>query len=39
MVIWDNLLYNSSKHLFDFRVFKTIRSFDDSIYNNKIDTN
>ena len=33
------MLYNLSKHLFDFRIFKTIRFFDDSIYNNKIDAN
>ena len=36
-VIKDNLFYESSKHIYDFKMFKTIRSFGDSIYNQKIE--
>ena len=32
-LIRDNLFYESSKQIYDFRVFKTIRYFGDSIYN------
>ena len=35
----DNLFYESSKHIYDFKIFKTIRSFGDSIYNHKIEKN
>ena len=35
-VIRDNLFYKSNKQVYDFRVFKTIKSFGDSIYNHKI---
>ena len=35
-LIRDNLFYESSKQIYDFRVFKTIRYFGDSIYNHKI---
>ena len=38
-VIMDNLFYESSKHIYDFKIFKTIRSFVDSIYNHKIEIN
>ena len=34
-----NMIYYSSKELFDFRIFKTIRSFGDDIYSNKITIN
>ena len=30
------LTYETSKYIFDFQKFQTIRSFGDSIYNNKI---
>ena len=33
------MIYYSSKELFDFRIFKTIRSFGDDIYSNKITIN
>ena len=35
----DNMVYYSSKEPFDFRIFKTIRSFGDDIYNSKITVN
>ena len=35
-VIRQNLFDESSTQLYDFKIFKTIRSFDDSIYNYKI---
>ena len=35
-VIRDNLLFESSKRLYDFKVFKTIRPFLDKNYNHKI---
>ena len=35
-VIRDNLFYESSKQVYDFKVFETIRSFGYSIYNHKI---
>ena len=31
------LLYESSKQIYDFEIFKTIKSFGDSIYNHKIE--
>ena len=31
------MFYESNKQVYDFKVFKTIRSFRDSIYNNKIE--
>ena len=33
------MVYYSSKEPFDFRIFKTIRSFGDDVYNNKITIN
>ena len=33
------MIYYSSKELFDFRIFKTIRSFGHDIYSNKITIN
>ena len=33
------MIYYSSKEPFDFRMFKTIRSFDDDIYSSKITIN
>ena len=36
-VIRDNLFYESSKQIYDFKVLKTIRYFGDSIYNHKIE--
>ena len=33
------MIYYSSKEPFDFRMFKTIRSFGDDIYNRKITIN
>ena len=33
------MIYYSSKEPFDFRIFKTIRSFGDDIYSNKITIN
>ena len=33
----DNLLYESSKQVYDFKVFKSKRSFGVSIYNHKIE--
>ena len=36
-VIRDTLFYESSKQVYDFKVFKIIRSFGDSIYNHKIE--
>ena len=33
------MVYYSSKEPFDFRIFKTIRSFGDDIYSNKIAIN
>ena len=30
------MIYYSSKEPFDFRIFKTIRSFGDDVYNNRI---
>ena len=33
----DNLFYGSSKQVYDSKVFKTIRSFGDSVYNHKIE--
>ena len=35
----DNMIYYSSKEPFDFRMFKTIRSFGDDIYSSKITIN
>ena len=35
----DNMVYYSSKEPFDFRTFKTLRSFGDDIYNSKITVN
>ena len=35
----DNMIYYSSKEPFDFRMFKTIRSFGDDIYSTKITIN
>ena len=35
-VIRDNFFYDLSKQSFDFKRFKTIRSFGDDIYNNRI---
>ena len=35
----DNMTYYSSKEPYDFRMFKTVRSFDDVIYNSKITIN
>ena len=35
----SNLICYSSKEPFDFRMFKTIRSFDDDIYSGKITIN
>ena len=35
----DNMNYYSSKEPFDFRMFKTIRSFGDDIYSSKITIN
>ena len=35
----DNMIYYSSKEPFDFRIFKTIRSFGDDIYSSKITIN
>ena len=35
----NNMIYYSSKELFDFRIFKTIRSFGHDIYSNKITIN
>ena len=35
--IRDNLFYESSKQVYHFKIFKTIRSFGDSIYNHKIE--
>ena len=34
-----NMIYYSSKEPFDFRMFKTIRSFSDDIYSSKITIN
>ena len=34
-IIW--FIYYSSKEAFDFRIFKTIRSFVDDMYNRRID--
>ena len=34
-LIRDNLFYESTKQVYDFKIFKTIRSFGDSIYNHK----
>ena len=31
------MFYESSKQVYDFKVFRTVRSFVDSIYNNKIE--
>ena len=31
------MLYESSKQIYDFEIFKTIKSFGDSIYNHKIE--
>ena len=36
-VIRDNLFYESSNQIYDYRIFKTIKSFGDSIYNYKIE--
>ena len=33
------MIYYSSKKPFDFRIFKTIRSFDEDIYSSKITIN
>ena len=30
------MIYYSSKEPFDFRIFKTVRSFGDDVYNNRI---
>ena len=35
----DNMIYYSSKESFDFKIFKTIRSFGDDIYSSKITIN
>ena len=35
----NNMVYYSSKEPFDFRIFKTIRSFGDDIYSSKIKIN
>ena len=35
----NNMIYHSSKESFDFNVFKTIRTFDEDIYNGKITIN
>ena len=35
----DNMIYYSSKEPFDFRMFKTVRSFGDDIYSSKITIN
>ena len=35
----DNVVYYSSKEPFDFRIFKTIRSFGDDIYKSEITIN
>ena len=35
----NNMIYYSSKEPFDFRMFKTIRSFGDDIYSSKITIN
>ena len=35
----NNMIYYSSKEPFDFRMFKTIRSYGDDIYSSKITTN
>ena len=35
----NNIIYYLSKELFDFRIFKTIRSFGHDIYSNKITIN
>ena len=35
----DNIIYYSRKEPFDFRMFKTIRSFGDDIYSSKITIN
>ena len=34
-----NMIYYSTKEPFDFRMFKTIRSFSDDIYSGKITIN
>ena len=36
-VIIDNLFYESSKQIYDFKIFKTTRYFVHSIYNRKIE--
>ena len=36
-VIRDNLFYESSNQIYDYRIFKTIKSFGDSIYHYKIE--
>ena len=33
-----DLKYKTNKYLYDFQQFETIRSFDDSIYNSKVNT-
>ena len=33
------MVYYSSKEPFDFRIFKTVRSFGDDVYNSKITIN
>ena len=38
-VHWNNMTYYSSKELFDFRIFKTIRYFGEDIYSGKITIN
>ena len=34
-IIKDNLFYESSKQVYDFKAFQTIKSFGNSIYNRK----
>ena len=32
----EKLIYNTNKHTYEFRKFKTVRTFGESIYNGKI---